>query len=234
MTKQSDSAISWPTTIVAVIATALLSSYLVEFVYFAMQMASGRPETGPEELSFTFRLAVALLLQTSILAIVVRINGYRLTEYFGIRIPRMRSIVLTFVILSAMLLLGYVVGMGRAGSTILASDIRSVRLARDAGVEPVFFIVIVFIIPCCEETIYRGFLFHGLENSRIGAVGAVLVTTIFWSVMHIANGTGLLAFVVVLGLLFGWLRARTQSILLTSLLHGGANLTFMMVAYLRT
>lgn len=85
--------------------------------------------------------------------------------------------------------------------------------------------------PLSEELLFRGFLFSGLAKSRIGVVGAALVTTLLWTSLH--AGYTLFGLVEVLGIGFylSWLLVRTGSLWVTMFCHGVYN-TVVAVALL--
>jgi hypothetical protein len=74
------------------------------------------------------------------------------------------------------------------------------------------------IAPVMEELLYRGFLYRGLAQSRLGPNGAIALTAVLFAVTHIQwIGDSMWWFQMLrigfLGLLFGWLRERTGSVL---------------------
>ncbi|HLA84481.1 MAG TPA: type II CAAX endopeptidase family protein [Thermoguttaceae bacterium] len=56
---------------------------------------------------------------------------------------------------------------------------------RTAGVLPLLWITLIIFAPLVEEAFFRGFLFVGLQNSPIGRIGAVLITSVAWAVIHL-------------------------------------------------
>lgn len=85
----------------------------------------------------------------------------------------------------------------------------------------------IFFAPVLEETFFRGFLFPVFERSR-GAGFAVFVTSALFSLVH---GTQYdwrwqnLLLLLGVGAVFGTLRARTGSILPSTLVHASYNAT---------
>ena len=73
--------------------------------------------------------------------------------------------------------------------------------------------------PIIEEFIFRGFLFTGLEKSRVGGLGAVLITAACWSVLHIQYDAYEIATIFVMGVGLGFARLKTRSLYLSILLH---------------
>jgi membrane protease YdiL (CAAX protease family) len=90
-------------------------------------------------------------------------------------------------------------------------------------------LAMVVAAPIAEEIFYRGFLYRGLATP-LGAVGAIAVTSILFGLVHAPGfgwervvGTGLI------GALLGALRWRTDSTVVTIIVHGVTNLIGWMV-----
>lgn len=83
----------------------------------------------------------------------------------------------------------------------------------------------VLFAPVVEELVFRGFLYATLERAR-GPVVAVLITSVVFSLPH-AWQYGWrwqnLLLVTYVGVMFGIARARTQSVVPSTLLHVGYN-----------
>jgi membrane protease YdiL (CAAX protease family) len=85
-------------------------------------------------------------------------------------------------------------------------------------------VTIVIVVPVSEESLFRGFLFEGIRHSRVGAYGAVLLTAVLWSLIHIQYDWYGVATIFISGLLLGLVRLKTESVWATSCLHGLMNL----------
>ncbi len=85
---------------------------------------------------------------------------------------------------------------------------------------PVFFWVgFVLAAPLFEELFFRGFLYAGLARTRMGAAGAVLVTTFVWARLHMQYEPWVLLVLLLLGLALGAARAMTGSVLPPLVMH---------------
>jgi membrane protease YdiL (CAAX protease family) len=87
-------------------------------------------------------------------------------------------------------------------------------------------LVIAFAVaaPLWEELFARGWLYRGWSESSLGPYGAILLSSLVWTAMHLQYDWFFLCEVLSIGLLFGYLRFRTGSTWLTILLHGLNNL----------
>jgi membrane protease YdiL (CAAX protease family) len=98
------------------------------------------------------------------------------------------------------------------------------QIYQTAGVLPLFWLAIVVMAPLFEEVFFRGFLFAGLERSRLGGLGAIVVTALAWAAIHVQYDLYGIATIFVLGLLLGAARLKARSVLLTIGLHATINL----------
>jgi uncharacterized protein len=85
-------------------------------------------------------------------------------------------------------------------------------------------IAVVLFAPLFEETFFRGFIFAGLQASKVGAAGAIILTALAWAVLHIQYDAYGMVTIFVLGLVFGIVRFKTGSLWSTLLLHAAWNL----------
>jgi len=83
-------------------------------------------------------------------------------------------------------------------------------------------LVIAFAVaaPLWEELFARGWLYRGWSESRLGPYGAILLSSIVWTVMHLQYDWFFFGEIFSIGLLLGYLRYRSNSTWLTIVLHG--------------
>ena len=87
-------------------------------------------------------------------------------------------------------------------------------------------LVIAFCVaaPISEELFARGFLYRGWSESFLRPSGAILLSSIAWTALHLQYDWFFLGQVFSIGLLFGYIRYRTGSTWLSIFLHGLNNL----------
>ncbi|HDN26885.1 MAG TPA: CPBP family intramembrane metalloprotease [Thioploca sp.] len=92
---------------------------------------------------------------------------------------------------------------------------------------------IVVAAPLFEEIFFRGFLFAGFQSSRLGNTGAILLTSLAWTVIHLQYEIYELSIVFVLGIILGIARLMSQSLYVPIAIHAFANLlaTIELVIY---
>jgi membrane protease YdiL (CAAX protease family) len=80
------------------------------------------------------------------------------------------------------------------------------------------------VAPLTEELLARGFLYRGWSESFLRVPGAIVLSSLVWTAMHVQYDLFFLGEVFSIGLVLGYMRYRSQSIWLTTVLHGLNNL----------
>ncbi len=86
-------------------------------------------------------------------------------------------------------------------------------------------VMAVLVAPIAEETVFRGFLYPVFGRS-LGIPGGVLLTGILFGLMHaqqLWGGWAQIGLLVLVGVIFTFVRARTRSVIPCYLLHFGYN-----------
>jgi uncharacterized protein len=113
---------------------------------------------------------------------------------------------------------------GREGSPDFMVDVLKSALSDGA----LWLLIIAFCVaaPVSEELLARGFLYRGWSETFLKAPGAICLSSLVWTGLHLQYDFDWFYFgeVFCLGLWFGYLRYRSQSIWLTIVLHGLNNL----------
>jgi membrane protease YdiL (CAAX protease family) len=100
---------------------------------------------------------------------------------------------------------------------------------------PLLLIAFLVLAPLSEELFFRGFLFGGIEESRLGSAGAVILTSVVWSVMHVQYDLYSMGGIFAGGLILGLSRVKTKSVYTPIIMHMLQNTiaTIEVVIYLR-
>ena len=93
-----------------------------------------------------------------------------------------------------------------------------------AGFLPLLWLALVFAAPLFEELFFRGFMLEGFRHSRLGALGAILITSGFWAAIHLQYGLVDIGGIFLLGVLLGFAKVRTGSLTTPFLIHMFVNL----------
>jgi CAAX protease family protein len=175
-----------------------------------------------------FLLALAVTVATpvaiAVFAFAARLRGWRVRDYLALAAPGRRELLFGIGCLVALLvafdLITWLVGRDIVPSFM----VEAYKSARAANALPLMFVAIVVMAPLGEEIAFRGFLFRGLAASRIGIHGTLVLTSAAWALMHVQYDAFILLMIFGIGLLLGWLRWASGSVLLTIILHMLANL----------
>lgn len=88
-------------------------------------------------------------------------------------------------------------------------------------------IAIVIAAPVFEELFFRGFVITGLSKTFMGPVGAIVISSLAWAAIHSQYELYLIFTIFIFGLVLGFVRLKTNSVLLTIGLHAFMNLISM-------
>jgi membrane protease YdiL (CAAX protease family) len=214
---------------------AIAVAYLVlSTIAVIAAVASGAGELSQSEVMEVFESAGAngylLSLSTIVAALgclgltvlVIKLkSGSVLREYLHLR-PVTLAIMLKWI--------------GVLAIVISVSELITVALGRPivpdfvadnyATASPAWMIWVALLIaaPVFEETFFRGFIFKGLESSRLRPLGAIVVTAGLWTAIHLQYDLIDMGFIFVLGLVFGASRLSTHSLFVPIALHSITNL----------
>ena len=98
------------------------------------------------------------------------------------------------------------------------------RTARDSGL--LWLLLLGFCIgaPITEEFLFRGFVFRGWSATFLGAHGAIVLSALLFALIHQQYDWFYIAGIMMVGLLFGYLRYLSGSTWLTVITHAFYNL----------
>jgi membrane protease YdiL (CAAX protease family) len=150
---------------------------------------------------------------------LVRARRYPLLDYLALHWPAARSIR---------------IALGGLAALIIATDSTTYLLGRPLVPQlavnvyrmswlPGLLLAWVVLAPVGEEIIFRGFLYKGIAVSRAGPIGAVVITSIVFALLHVQYGWYYAACSGALGTYLGVVRYRAECLPLTMLLHGVSN-----------
>ncbi len=174
-------------------------------------------------------IASAVVCSGLIFIIIKVRRGASFTEYLALKSLSRKSVIamlaITIVFIGLSSLASFVLERP-AESDFMTDAYRSVTSA------PLFWISIVIFGPVFEELFIRGFLFIGLVKSRIGPVGAVILTTLVWAVLHVQYGIYEITVIFILGLILGIVRYKTGSLWAPIIIHALNNLLAVILVHL--
>jgi membrane protease YdiL (CAAX protease family) len=175
-------------------------------------------------------LTISLSVITGLPAVLValwlaiRISGTPFSDYLALRWASWKSVAAGIIAL-VMLVMGWEIlsrAAGRQSTPEFMMDV--LNSARADGV--LWLLVIAFCVaaPISEEFFARGFLYRGWSETFLGVPGAIVLSSMVWTALHLQYDWFFFGEVFSIGLLLGYLRYRYQSSWLTVIVHGLNNL----------
>jgi len=216
----------WPTIGLSV---AILAAYFavqagVLLIVFIIRLYSGElPFMEAVEMLATDGLASSLATIVAapfgllLTAVFIRLRGgIRVADYLDFKPISKKAILLLGLVFFAMLALATMAGefLGDDGNTGFTVD-----LYRNGGLLPLLWMAIVFMAPVFEEVFFRGFMFVGLRASRLGTIGTIIITSFCWAILHIQYNLFGIIQILIMGLILGTVRHKTNSIWSPIIIH---------------
>jgi len=165
----------------------------------------------------------------ALIILFVRVHGNKsVADYIGLRHISRKTVValLAVFILTFAAIAGFETLINTLTHSTSAESANSSFMAdtySTASWLPLLWIAVVGFAPAFEEAFFRGFLFAGLQRSRIGAVGTVLFTSLVWASLHLQYNIFGMATIIILGIVLGVVRLKTRSLWSTILMHSAWN-----------
>jgi uncharacterized protein len=160
-----------------------------------------------------------------VLWLATRLAGTPFTDYLALRRTSWLNLLIgvsgLIVLIAAWDLLGRVLARDATPGFML--DVLKSAQADGA----IWLLVIAFAVaaPVTEELMVRGFLYRGWSESFPRPVGAIVLSSLVWTAMHVQYyDLFLFGEVASIGFLLGYMRYRGNSTWLTIIMHGVNNL----------
>lgn len=154
------------------------------------------------------------------------------TDYLALRWTSWKNIAIGVVALAILVGAWEVLShaTGRESSPGFMMDV--LRSARSDGA--LWLLVIAFCVaaPMSEEFFARGFLYRGWSESFLRPAGAIVLSSLVWTALHLQYDWYFFGEVFSIGLLLGYLRYRYRSTWLTVIVHGVNNLAAVVQTFL--
>ncbi|MGJ5179474.1 CPBP family intramembrane glutamic endopeptidase [Bradyrhizobium oligotrophicum] len=218
-----------------VIIAAFFIGQLTPIVYFLLQHHDALDSPAQFQAAL---IQIASRSLTVSLSAIMGVPGMLIPAYFAVRHTRTPfadymglrwttwknvafGVVGMVVILGCWEVVAQLTGRGETSSSFMTDILKT---AQGDGV--VWLLVIAFCVaaPISEELLARGFLYRGWSDSFLRVPGAIVLSSLLWTMLHLQYDWFALLNVFSLGAWFGYLRYRTHSTLLTIVLHGLNNL----------
>jgi membrane protease YdiL (CAAX protease family) len=141
-------------------------------------------------------------------------------DYLALRWTSWSNLLLGLVAL-AVLVMGWDLLSRALGREVAPGFMGEVlKSARADGALWLLVLAFCVVAPATEEFFARGFLYRGWSESFLRPAGAIVLSSLVWTAMHLQYDLFFLGEVFSIGLLLGYLRYRSGSTWLTVVVHG--------------
>jgi membrane protease YdiL (CAAX protease family) len=152
--------------------------------------------------------------------LAIRLTSTPFTDYLALRRPSWKPTLLGAVGL-AVIAGGWDLMSRATGREVAPGFMTDVYKSAEAS-GAVWLLVIAFCAaaPIAEELFARGFLYRGWSETALRPVGAILLSSAAWTVVHLQYEWYFFGEIFTIGVWLGFLRHRFQSIWVTIIVHG--------------
>lgn len=180
---------------------------------------------GHEPQALALSVIMGLPATLAVVWLAIRIKKASFVDYLALHWPTWRQFLLGAAGLLLTVLAWEVVSrsLGREATPGFMTDL--LKSGRDKGAALLLLLAFSVAAPMSEEVLARGFLFRGWSASFLGVPGAIILSSLVWTAVHLQYDLYFLAEVFSIGLWFGYMRHRANSLWLTILLHALNNMT---------
>lgn len=221
----------WGTALWGVFAfVALFAGQALALVYQVLRsgasagLADAIRTAAASGLTLALSVTMGLPAVTAALWFAIRFTDTPFADYLALRWTSARNFLIGIAGIIA------VVGIWEVLSHLTGREsdpdfmITVLKSARSDGALPLLIFAFCVAAPISEEFFARGFLYRGWSESWLGPIGAIVLSSLVWTALHLQYDWFFGGEVFTLGLWFGYLRYRSGSIWLTIVLHGLNNL----------
>jgi len=172
----------------------------------------------------TLFIVISNPITIAVLAGAVRLRPANAADYLALHRPRSGDVMLGVACMVALIAVSDALLYFSGRDIVTPFQLQSYTTAAAAGWLPAMAIAAIVVAPAGEEIMFRGFLFRGWARSERSAWPAIVVISVLWAALHLQyDWTGMLQ-ILVIGLVLGWMRLRSGSVVLTFVLHALFNL----------
>jgi membrane protease YdiL (CAAX protease family) len=160
-----------------------------------------------------------------LLILIIARKGISIKDYLALKKIPLKTTFISLSIVAAVIIVGDIANyaLGQKLNADFMVDIYYTSMS------PVLlWIAIVIVAPIYEEAFFRGFMYTGFVNTRIGVAGTVILTSFVWTALHsVQYGIYQLITLFFIGLILGFARHRTGSLWVPIIMHSFMNAVAM-------
>jgi uncharacterized protein len=209
----------------AVVFAAMFVGQIAVVVYFVLihggsiDMKAAVQIVG-QGLTISLSVITGLLAVLLALWLVIRRTRTPFADYLGLRGFSWKNLLLGVVGL-VIIIMGWDLMSRAIGREVEPGFMLEVlKSAQKDGALWLLILAFCVAAPVSEEFFARGFLYRGWSETFLRVPGAIVLSSLVWTSVHLQYDLYFLGEVFCLGLWFGYLRYRSNSIWLTIVLHG--------------
>ncbi|WP_027547190.1 CPBP family intramembrane glutamic endopeptidase [Bradyrhizobium sp. WSM2254] len=180
---------------------------------------------GREPAALALSVIVGLPATLAAVWLAIRIKKASFVDYLALHWPSWKQLLFGVVGLILVVLAWETMSrsLGREATPGFMTDL--LQSGRDKGAAILLLFAFSVAAPMSEEVLARGFLYRGWLASFLRVPGAIILSSLVWTVVHLQYDMYFLAEVFTIGLWFGYMRHRANSLWLTIVLHALNNMT---------
>lgn len=167
------------------------------------------------DLAWPAALASAIIGSLLIFIIVLSKKGLSIRDYLHLRNVTWQ--VWSIWLLITLFMLGLTEWMANGNEDLQTPFMNDVVSGTKSL--PMLIITVGLLAPIFEELLFRGFIFKGLERGILGGHGTVWLTSIVFAAIHLQYALPIVLMIIPMGLLLGYSRMYSGSLLVPIVLH---------------
>ncbi|MBR0839375.1 CPBP family intramembrane metalloprotease [Bradyrhizobium liaoningense] len=180
---------------------------------------------GHEPQALALSVIMGLPATLAVVWLAIRIKKASFADYLALHWPPWKQLLFGAVGLILIVLVWETMSraLGREATPGFMTDL--LKSGRDKGAALMLLVAFAVAAPMSEEVLARGFLYRGWSASFLRVPGAIILSSLVWTIVHLQYDMYFLAEVFTIGAWFGYMRYRANSLWLTVVLHALNNLT---------
>jgi membrane protease YdiL (CAAX protease family) len=171
--------------------------------------------------------AVLILASPSAIAVLwiaIRKADRGFSEYLALNWPTAGELIRALAITAIILMVEFFVrSSARAADAAIIA-----RLGAYGAGGMMLWISACIVAPLMEEFVVRGFMFRGWSESFLGPIGAIVLTSLVWAILHSQYDWFGRFWIFISGLALGHFRWRSNSTWLAVMVHSAMNIFVFM------
>jgi uncharacterized protein len=213
----------WATTAWAVVAFLVGQFVALAFVVFWRSGEFYAVLNTFDGILVTLFILISNPVTIAVIWLAVRVKADPV-DYLALRWPAQRYVTIGLVLLVGLIALSDALLYLSGRDLVTPFQLQSYTSATAEGWLPAMLFAAIIVAPAGEEILFRGFLFQGFVRSDRAAWPAIVVISLLWAALHIQYDWAGMLQIFVIGLFLGWIRWRSDSLLLPFVLHALFNL----------